>query len=112
MAQTLAELVPNLKTHVSGLVDWSYLSHANGVLLECRRVLSNAYVFAYFMFDAESFLEVRCSGQYCKRLHVNSCCSSFRCMISRALKHEHNSSFVSDSGVQGYWALLLYAILP
>ena len=59
MGATLAQLVPKLKTHVSGLVDWSYLSHANCVLLECRRVLSNAYVFAFFMFDAESFLEVR-----------------------------------------------------
>jgi Ariadne domain len=58
MGQTLIELVPKLKTNVSGLVDWSYLSHANCVLLECRRVLSNAYIFAYFMFDAESFLEV------------------------------------------------------
>lgn len=58
MGATLAELVPKLKTHVSGLVDWSYLSHANCVLLECRRVLSNAYIFAFYMFDAESFLEV------------------------------------------------------
>lgn len=59
MGATLAELVPKLKTYVSGLVDWSYLSHANCVLLECRRVLSNAYIFAFFMFDAERFAEVR-----------------------------------------------------
>ena len=73
MGATLAELVPKLKTHVSGLVDWSYLSHANSVLLECRRVLSNAYVFAFFMFDAESFLEVRVICGSC--LHVPAACA-------------------------------------
>lgn len=56
--EKIRQLLPDLKDHVSGLVDWSYLQQANCALLECRRVLSNAYVFAFFMFDAENFAEV------------------------------------------------------
>lgn len=54
------DLLPDLKDYVSGLVDWSYLQQANSTLLECRRILSNAYVFAFFMFNADNFSEVRC----------------------------------------------------
>lgn len=56
--EKIAQLLPDLKDLISGLVDWSYLHRANCTLLECRRVLSNAYVFAFFMFNAENFLEV------------------------------------------------------
>lgn len=55
----LQALLPLLRERISGGVDWSYLLHANSVLLECRRVLSNAYVFAYFMFDADNWTAVR-----------------------------------------------------
>ena len=55
----LGELVPNLSTHVSGSVDWQYLQQAQCTLLECRRVLSNAYVFSFFMFEPANFEQVR-----------------------------------------------------
>jgi Ariadne domain len=54
----LEALIPRLREKLPGGVDWSYLIHANSVLLECRRVLSNAYVFAFFMFDAANFKQV------------------------------------------------------
>jgi hypothetical protein len=65
----LDELVPVLREHVCSTLDWSYLYQAHSVLLECRRVLSNAYVFQYFMFDPECFQQV--------------CFYDFLCMCSR-----------------------------
>jgi hypothetical protein len=54
----LEELLPLLREHVCSTMDWSYLHQAHSVLLECRRVLSNAYVFQFFMFDPEHYQQV------------------------------------------------------
>lgn len=56
--EKIQALLPDLKDFISGLVDWSFLQQANCTLLECRRILSNAYVFAFFMFNADNFSEV------------------------------------------------------
>lgn len=54
----LEELVPMLREYFCCTMDWSYLHQAHSVLLECRRVLSNAYVFQFFMFDPEYVQQV------------------------------------------------------
>jgi hypothetical protein len=69
-AAPLARLVPNLSVHVSGTVDWQYLVAAQCVLLECRRVLSNAYVFSFFMFDAANFEQARALHCVAAGLHT------------------------------------------
>lgn len=63
----LEQLMPDLSTHVSGTVDWQYLLQAQCTLLECRRVLSNAYVFSFFMFEPSNFSQVRCGTRCHKR---------------------------------------------
>lgn len=57
-SREVAELIPNLvKYNICGTVDWAYLVHGDALLRECRRVLANSYVFAYFMFDNVTFAE-------------------------------------------------------
>lgn len=59
-AAAIAAMIPVLiREDVSGLVDYSFLENGNSILIECRRVLANSYVFAFFTFGNEMFAEVR-----------------------------------------------------
>lgn len=54
----LEKVAPDLSVYISGAIDWHYLQQARVTLLECRRVLSQAYVFSFFMFDHTNFAQV------------------------------------------------------
>ena len=55
----MTPLIAELQAVDEGTIDWGYLQHAVAVLLECRRVLGNAYIFSYFMFNRAAFSQVR-----------------------------------------------------
>ena len=57
-ALKVAPLIGELEAADCGGTDWHYLKHALAALLECRRVLANAYIFSYFMFDPDHFAQV------------------------------------------------------
>jgi hypothetical protein len=69
----LDRIVPKLSMYVSGTVDWQYLYQARCVLLECRRVLSNAYVFSFFMFEPANFAQVRFTGHVWLAWGLSAC---------------------------------------
>ena len=68
----LTSLISKLDLHVSGTIDWSYLTQAHCTLLECRRILSNAYVFCFFMFEPANFEQV-CSHFFALVIACPSC---------------------------------------